>query len=251
VAGRLGPRRLLLGVSRKLATLLFILAVPVALVTTNVRFIVHEPRVYTYAFDQFDAVATTGVERADLLRAGGEIRDYFDNDQETLAIRVPVNGQEVSLFNPRETAHMKDVKGRFRLLNRAQEFSVLYVVTYVAVVVLWAREVTPRGLATSVVAGCGATLVAVGAAGGIGLAGFDNAWEEFHRVIFSNDFWLLNPATDRLIQMFPPAFWESIVFFIGLLVAAEAALILIGAAIYLGVTGRRTAPRRLSPAYYA
>ena len=52
------------------------------------------------------------------------------------------------------------------------------------------------------------------------LAGFDSAWEGFHRLIFSNDFWQLNPRTDHLIQIFPPAFWESIVFFIGVLIVA-------------------------------
>ena len=56
-------------------------------------------------------------------------------------------------------------------------------------------------------------------------------------LIFNNDFWLLNPATDHLIQIFPPTFWENIVFFMGTLVVAEAALLLLGAGIYLGAAG--------------
>lgn len=239
-----------MGAFRVLATVVFILAIPVALVTTNVRFMASEPRVYRYAIDQYNAVQTTGISREELIRAGGEIRAYFRNNQDTLSIKVQQAGREVSLFNPRETAHMKDVKDRFRLLNRVQEISLLYVLAYMVAVVLWAREVSLRGLAMTVAGGCVLALVLIGGAAAVTLSGFDSAWTDFHELIFSNDFWRLNPVTDHLIQMFPPEFWESIVFFIGLMVAAEAALILVGAGIYLGVTNKQTPTARLQP-YYA
>jgi integral membrane protein (TIGR01906 family) len=229
-----------LRVFRFVATLLFILSIPIALVTTNIRFMANEPRVYRYAIDEFDGVATTGIERDELLRAGAEIRGYFNNDEDTLMIEVTEDGRQVSLFNARETIHMQDVKDRFQLSNRVQELSLMYVLTYVVVVVLWAREITPRELAVRVAGGCALCLAALGGIGAVGLAGFDEAWEDFHRLIFSNDFWLLNPSTDHLIQMFPLEFWESIVFFVGMLVVAEAALLLLGAALYLGASRHRS-----------
>ena len=238
-----------MGAFRFLAAFLFVLAVPVAIVTTNVRFLADEQRVYRYAVDEFGAVQTTGVSRDELLRAAAEIRAYFASGQDVLSIRVNQGDREISLFNARETAHMKDVKDRFLALNRVQEFSLLYALGYVAAVVLWAREVSLRGLALRVAAGCLLMLVAIGAASAFAMSGFDSAWTDFHRVLFSNEFWRLNPATDHLIQMFPPDFWESIVFFAGLLTAAEAALLLVGAGIYLGVTSRQATPRRLQPYY--
>lgn len=240
-----------MGVARGFATVLFILTIPVALITTNIRFVANEPRVYRYAIDDFGGVAATGIPRNELLRAGGEIRDYFNNREQTLNIRVSQNGKETSLFNPQETQHMKDVKSRFRLVNRVQELSVVYLIAYMAVVVLWAGEITTRQLAGYVLAGCGIAMVTLGIAAGISFAGFDSAWTSFHEVIFSNDFWRLNPATDHLIQMFPPNFWESIVFFIGVLSAAEAALIMIAAGIYLGATSHHTSESRFEPTYAA
>lgn len=239
-----------MGAFRFLAAVLFVLAVPTALLTTNVRFIIDEQRVYRYAIDEFGAVEATGISREELLRASAELRAYFKNDQDVVSIRVQRGGREVSLFNPRETAHLKDVKDRFRLLNRVQEFSVLYGLVYIAAVVLWSREVTLRGLALRVAAGCVLTLAAVGGAGAVAMSGFDSAWADFHELVFTNDLWRLNPATDHLIQMFPPAFWESIVFFVGMLVAAEAALILIAVGVYLGVTAHEAPRGRLQP-YYA
>jgi integral membrane protein (TIGR01906 family) len=224
------------GVFRAVATIIFIVSVPIALVTSNIRFMANEPRVYRYAIDNFNAVPVSGIAREDLIRAGGEIRAYFNNSEDTLSIEVVQDGAETSLFNPRETAHMKDVKDRFRWVARANEFALMYVLTYIVVVVLWAREVSPRALAVQVAGGSVICLVALGAIGVVGLAGFDSAWEDFHRLMFSNDFWLLNPASDHLIQMFPPDFWENIVFLVGLLVVAESALLILGAGLYLGAS---------------
>ena len=130
-------------------------------------------RVYRYAIDQHDAVRTTGIERPELIRAGAEIREYFNNDQRTLNIQVQDNGRQVSLFNARETAHMEDVKNRFQAVNRAQEFSLLYALTYIAVVVLWSREVSTRAMAVNVAVGSVICLAVIGVGVGISLAGFE------------------------------------------------------------------------------
>jgi integral membrane protein (TIGR01906 family) len=237
------------GALRILATVLFILSIPVALVTTNIRFVANEPRVYRYAIDEYGAVNTTGISREELLRAGAELRAFFNNGDKEPNIRVQKGDQEINLFGPREIGHLVDVKDRFRLVNRIQEFSILYVIGYIAAVVLWAREVTPRRLAVNVIIGSLITLGVVGIAGALGASGFDSAWVSFHEALFSNDLWRLNPDTDRLIQIYPPAFWENIVFFIGLLIVAEAAALIIASALYLGAS-RHAEARRLEP-YYA
>jgi integral membrane protein (TIGR01906 family) len=239
-----------MGVIRVLAAIVFIVSIPVALVTSNIRYVANEARVYRYAIDEYDAVAITGIGRDELLRASSEIRAYFNNDEETLAIMVRQDGRMVSLFNPRETAHMSDVKDRFQAVNKAQEFSVIYVLGYIAVVGLWAREVSLRGLAVQVALGSAICVVAIGAIGAFGAAGFDSAWEDFHELMFSNDFWQLNPNTDHLIQIFPPDFWESIVFFIGTMILAEAVLLVLASLIYIGAS-RHQASQRMKLAYAA
>ena len=47
-------------VFRWLATVLFVVAVPVFLLLSNVRVAAMEPRVYQYSFDRYDAVAHGG-----------------------------------------------------------------------------------------------------------------------------------------------------------------------------------------------
>ena len=44
--------------------------------------------------------------------------------------------------------------------------------------------------------------------GVIAAFGFTDAFVLFHRLMFRNDLWLLNPQTDLLIRLMPTAFFE-------------------------------------------
>ena len=229
---------------RLIARILFVLCLPVAFLTTNIRYLANEPRVYSYSIDHYNAAAITGIDRSELIRGGADLRDYFNDDSDRPDIRVKQNDIDTPLFNERETAHLKEVKARFRAQNIAEEFSVFYLLGYVAIVVLWAREISLRALAGQTLVGCALTLAVVGAVGAFSLGGFDQAWFKFHELIFSSDFWMLDPRSDHLIQMFPAEFWQFIVSTVGLLTAAEAGLVLVFSGLYLGVTSRQPAPVR-------
>jgi hypothetical protein len=64
VAGRQKDTHM--GFVRVLATILFIIALPVAIVTTNIRLLANSPWTYDYAFDRYDAEESTGLSREDL-----------------------------------------------------------------------------------------------------------------------------------------------------------------------------------------
>ncbi|HOM44130.1 MAG TPA: DUF1461 domain-containing protein, partial [Bacillota bacterium] len=49
----------------------------------------------------------------------------------------------------------------------------------------------------------------------------------FHEIFFTNDLWLLDPAADRLINIFPQDFFTDMAFSISYLYIAEMAAILI------------------------
>jgi integral membrane protein (TIGR01906 family) len=228
-----------LGLVRQVAALLFIIALPVALITTNVRIAANEPRVYEYATDHYDTPATTGIERSELLRASERLRAYFNNDADSIFIRVQREGQAISLFNAQETAHLRDVKNLFRAAFRVQEVSVVFVLAYVVAVFIWAREGTLRMLAKELLAASAISIAVIGAVGGIAVAGFDGAFEQFHLIAFDNDLWRLDPERDRLIQMFPEAFWRDVSLWVGIATLAELAVIAVVSAAYVGVTRER------------
>ena len=68
-----------MSIVRALAIGAFLVAVPVFLITTNVRWVINTPLLYSYGFNKYDIPDRTGIERDELLSAGRQIRDYFNN----------------------------------------------------------------------------------------------------------------------------------------------------------------------------
>jgi len=221
-----------LGLFRTLVIGLFILAIPAALITTNIRVAVSEQRVYDHAVRNYDAAEASGIPESELLRANGEIKRYLTADYPgTLAIEVRNRqGETEPLFSAQETAHMADVRELVHGLFIAQVGSVLAVLT-LAVVML--ARYTTRTLARAALRGALLTGGILGGAGILVASGFESTWTQFHQLAFSNDFWQLDPRTDHLIQMFPEAFWQEITTLIVMATLLEAFLIVSASVVYL------------------
>lgn len=233
-----------MGFARALATLAFIIALPIFLVTTNVRLLANAPMVYDYAFDRYDAETATGLSRADLDSTAAALRNYFNNGEQTFYHTVTKDGLPGPVFNARETRHMEDVKSLMVKVNRAQELSAVFVLLYVVAFFIWARDGDVRQLAGQSLAGLALGIAVLGVIGGFAAFGFDAAWSRFHGLVFTNDLWRLNPRTDHLIQMFPEPFWRDMVVLLAVMCAVEAALIAALSGVYL--LGSRSERRKLS-----
>ena len=233
-----------MGFARMLATLIFVVALPVALLSTNIRLLANAPFVYDYAFDRFDAEDSTGLSRADLDGTAVELRRYFNNGEKTFYHTVTEGGLPGPVFNARETRHMEDVKRLFSYVNLVQEISVVYVLGYVIGFFIWARDGNVRQLAIQSLAGLALGVLLVGGVGVAAAFGFEPVFDRFHEVLFTNDFWQLNPRTDHLIQMFPEGFWRDMTIVLGAMCAIESLLIGALAGVYL--LGSRRERRHLT-----
>ena len=207
------------------ATMFFV--VPIFLIAVNVRWVINFPPLYSYGFDRYGIENYTGIERDELISAGRQIRTYFNDDSEFIAIRVTVPpGVAVdNLFNEREVHHMRDVKALVQGVYRVSEIAGAYL----AIVIiagfalegrafwLWvARLMRWGGLATF------ALVVAVGLGA---LFGFERLFLAFHLISFSNDLWQLDPRRDYLIAMFPQGFFFDATLLIAFSVLAQAAFL--------------------------
>jgi integral membrane protein (TIGR01906 family) len=136
---------------------------------------------------------------------------------------VEVNGQLV--LNERERGHMADVRSVFR------GFWVLAIVSVVVLVAASRRA--DRGRTWRAVRG-GAIGVSVGVviAGVVGFIAFDQLFEVFHTIFFPAGSYLFDPTTDRLVQLFPFAFWYETAMVVG-------AVIIVVSVVVAFVAGRR------------
>lgn len=195
---------------RKAATLLFILSIPVALITTNIRAAVNEPHLYDFSIDQYNGAIVSGIPATELKSANRQLIGYF-NDNEQRAINVVVTdseGSDISLFKPHEIIHLSDVKDLLKKVFAVQTGAAIFALVFVASVVIWSGEATARTLAHSLLRASALTIAVIALAAIAAVAGFDAIWNRFHLLAFTNDFWQLSPSSDHLIQMFPEKFWQ-------------------------------------------
>jgi integral membrane protein (TIGR01906 family) len=212
-------------IARSLAAALFIFAIPVFLLLSNVRIAAMEPRVYGYSFSEYDVSDVTGLARPQLDGAARDIVRYFRDDRALLTTRVEVNGEEQALFTAREALHMRDVKALFRYVFVLHELAFVYIAGYIAAVFLWAQERSLLRLASYLISAGVLTAGMLAVAAAASFVGFDALFTRFHMISFANDLWLLDPTRDRLIQMFPRDFWFTVTLAVGVTAVMQGLLL--------------------------
>jgi len=202
---------------------LFILCLPVLLLTASVSGAMNCRWLYQYGFNKYDISRVTGIESPELKKAADGLIHYFNSGEEYINLTVIKDGKPFVLFNEREAAHLKDVKGLFRLVYKLLLGTLIYALLYVGVT--WARRQDRRRLAKGLVFGGGLTLLLMLALGLLIAFDFDQFFLQFHLLSFANDFWMLNPATDYLIMLFPQGFWFDATLVCALGTAAGAIIL--------------------------
>ncbi len=223
---------------------ILVVAVPLFIVTSSLRLVINDSRLYSYGFAKYNIAATTGISYDDLLVVGQRIRDFFNQQDSTLDMRVAIGGVERELFNQQEKAHMEDVRNLVRGVVRWQLLSSAYVGLYILAAVAALKGRAVEGLASALLKGCALTLGLLVIVGMGSLVGFDRLFLQFHLISFSNELWILDPTRDYLIMIFPWGFFlDATLAVVGLSVAQAA---LFGAASYIYLRFGRRLSKKVS-----
>ena len=218
---------------------LFIVAVPLLLVTVSVTWAVNDMSLYSRGFDKYNVPAVTGIDKDGLMEASRQIRGYFNSTGEPLDITATIFGEERTLFNAREVVHMRDVKHLIWGVYSVGLASAVYILGFViGGYLIHRRAFTPR-LSRYLIVGSGLTVALVVVVGLISLVGFEGLFRFFHEVSFANDFWQLDPRRDFLVMMFPQGFWLDATLFVAGITVGLAVVVAGSAGCYL-VLKRRT-----------
>ena len=186
---------------------LFILCLPILLLTASLGWEVNSYWLYEYGFEKYNVSQTTGLAQSELEKAATGLINYFNSDEEYISLTVEKEGEPFALFNQREVAHLRDVKGLIWLDYRLLLGTLIYTLAYAGVSLFWRKRRYWRRLAWGVVGGEGITLALMLALGLGTLLGFDQLFLQFHLISFTNELWQLDPAKDYLIMLFPQGFW--------------------------------------------
>ena len=132
---------------------------------------------------------------------------------------VAVAGEPV--LNERERGHMRDVRGAF-----IGFFALAAVLAAAALLINARRRGAERARSWRAVQGGAIALTAVLVVGGIvSFVAFDVLFETFHRIFFAGGSYTFDPATERLVQLFPFQFWQETAIVVGAVCIVLAAIV--------------------------
>jgi integral membrane protein (TIGR01906 family) len=190
------------------------------------------------AFEQgrAGALAWTGYNEADL-------RAATDSILADLIVGPPEFDAEVAgepVLNERERGHMRDVRGVFLGF-----FAMAALLAAAALAIAARRRGADRARSWRAVRAGAAVLTGVLVLGGIiSFVAFATLFEVFHRLFFAGGSYTFDPATERLVQLFPFTFWQETAILVG--------AVCIGVSVVVAVLAQRgatlTSPSASEPA---
>ena len=185
---------------------LFVLSLPVLLLTASIAWAVNSSWLYKSGFERYDVSQTSGLAESELEKAAAGLISYFNSAEEYISLTVEKDGEPFELFKQREVVHLRDVKGLIRLDYQVLLGTLVYVLAYAGICLF--RRRNWRRLARGVVGGSGIALGMIIALGvGSTIQGFGQLFTQFHFIAFTNELWMLDPTKDYLIMLFPQGFW--------------------------------------------
>lgn len=198
---------------------------PILVVLTAMECAVFNHDFFLNELDQNNVSATTGIVPKELPTLTDQIFNFLKGTREDFNIYAEKeNDLYVPLFNEKEQIHMNDVRGLLKAAVLIQVVCLLLFIVGLALLARWNPSATAKALFGGSIAG----IVLLASVCVAGVLDFTVVFEAAHRLIFTNDFWYLDPAESVLINIVPEPYFvhlalkiliiSSVVFLIGAVV---------------------------------
>ncbi len=169
---------------------------------------IYDRSFYASEYSKLETYESIGISEEDLMETTDVLLSYMERKRDDMVVEATINGEQREVFNERETLHMADV---VRLLKLADYFKwTFYAATLLMLMYVgFKRDFKVFGKCALV--GVGVLFIFLALVGGYVLIDFNGFWTLFHKILFTNDLWLLDPRTSVMINMFPEPFFNALV----------------------------------------
>ena len=183
-------------------------------------------------YRQHNVAENIGIEYEELIYVTGELLDYMRGRRDDLLVYATVNGEYRQFFSDRDIRHMVDVRDLYDigfLIRNITFWLLLLLILAMAFFKVPILEVLARCLRE--VLAC--FLILLGILAAVIAWDWDRAFVVFHEIFFDNDYWILTPGTDPLIDMVNHPFFLYISIIIGALFIFFSTVIIVICTLYL------------------
>lgn len=202
---KLLPR--LTGVLLALAVVLAGLAAPLHIAGTNAE-------AMEWMFLRHAPIAQTGLPEAQYRPVAQMTASFLAGETtEFQHIFTADNGMTYSCFNSREQAHMADCAVLFALCRMVLKVSLAVLAGMLIAAYLQRKSL--HAVLTALIRTMLAVVLCAAVIAVWAVTDFEGIFILFHQISFTNDMWLLNPATDLLIRLMPTSFFMEYAAFAG------------------------------------
>jgi integral membrane protein (TIGR01906 family) len=204
------------------AFIMLALTIPVLIISVAVNIYAGSVDLYTGGFAKYRISAVTGISNDQLKNVARSMVGYWDGKVRSPQVEVDIRGMKRPVYSQKELIHLEDVRKIIDIFKILEILSIIaLIVTGLYIVFKFGVSRLLKGLQVGAVV----TVVFLGSVMLWALIDFNSIFYFFHILSFSNDLWLLDPATDYLIMMFPSGFFFDSAILVVATIIAVAILI--------------------------
>jgi integral membrane protein (TIGR01906 family) len=213
-----------MNIIRRIALWVIVICFPLLLVASTLGILINNIGTYKYIIEEYKIPLVTGINEPQLEEIYQRWIDYYNYKVDSPQYEYQDNnGKYHDLLSEKELIHLHDVRGLIQL-----DYIVIAIVVILfsvsAALLIWRDKKRWHFLARALFRGAVLTVGLFVVMIFLSLCCFDQIFVLFHRLSFTNEFWILDPARDYLIMLFPGAFFSDIVIIASVSILAAALL---------------------------
>lgn len=195
----------------KLCTILATLLLLFVLLVSSLQFVCYDlPHWWEHEYTKHNSLKYVNGEMsmADAVNVTDSMLSYCIGEVDSLdAVTATIDGKTRPFFSEREKTHLADCRTIFTNALKFRRYAVIVMLLLFGIIFLIYRLNHPNRLSyakivaiyfqrTTIASLSIASLFAIFCA-----LNFDKAFDIFHKIFFNNDYWILNPNKDELINL--------------------------------------------------
>lgn len=157
---------------------------------------------FRHEYDKYNSVGHVNGEISldDVVYVSDQTISYCVGDRNSLAdVKATIDGEEVNFFTSRELIHLSDCRKLIMSILSIKNWA--FVVMAACIVLMIALKADKKTAVrmfyiTTAVVIVGAAMLVV-----MAVSNFDAFFIKFHEMFFNNDYWLLDPYQDEIVNI--------------------------------------------------
>ena len=183
-------------------------------------------------YERYNVPETIGIDKDELMYVTAQLLDYMRGRRDDLIVYATINGELQTFFSERDIRHMEDVLELYNIAFLIRNIAFWLLLFLILAMILFKAPVL------EVLARCSREvlvtfLLLLGVLAVVIALDWDHAFIVFHEIFFDNDYWILTPGADPLIDMVNHPFFLNISIIMAALLILFSAVIITGSTLYL------------------